>query len=399
MTADHTPSPPPRNARWLVASKASVKLGDLLCDAKTTVPWLMLSAGAPAGMVGLLVPVREGLSMLPQVFIAPWVQATEPRKRMAMAALIAQAAAALLIALVTFSLRGLSAGVGVVVALGLLSLGRAFASLANKDVLARSVPKGHRGQVTGRATSIAGLLGLGGASASLLADRPESIGILVLVVGAAGVAFGLAAAALVRVREEPSPVKTKARTSLGAALADARLRRFVFVRTLLAASALGGPFIVSLGRDGASTLQALAAFVLAGGAASFVSASRWGRFADRSGRACMATGGAVAAAASLAVIGLHVMAPDTTPWASSGLYFVFSVGYVGVRVGRKTYIVDLAHGDARTQFVASSNTLVALSLLAMGAGLAVLPSAVAALTACAASTLLGTLGCAALARA
>lgn len=400
MTEDPTPSPAPRNARWLVVSKASAKLGDLLCDAKTTVPWLMLSAGAPAGMLGLLVPVRESLSMLPQVFIAPWVQAVRPRKRMAIAALLAQAGAALAIALLTYSLRGVAAGVGVVIALGMLSLGRAFASLANKDVLARAIPKGSRGQVAGRATSIAGLIGLGGASASLLSDRPESVGILVLVVGAAAVAFGLAAVALLRVEEkEEVATKTKERASLRDALADPRLRRFVLVRSLLAASALGGPFIVSLGRDGASTLQTLAAFVLAGGAASFVSAGRWGRFADRSGRGCMATGGAVAAAAALGVIGLQTLAPSATAWAWAGLYFVFSIGYVGVRVGRKTYILDLAQGDARTQFVASSNTLVAVALLAMGAGLALLPGAVAAITACTVLTVLGALGCLGLSKA
>lgn len=397
--ADHTPSPRPLNARWLVVSKAAVKLGDLLCDAKTTVPWLMLSVGAPAGMVGLLVPVRESLSMLPQVFIAPWVQAVEPRKRMAIAALLTQAAAALAIALLSSALGGVAAGVGVVLALGLLSLGRAFASLANKDVLARAVPKGNRGQVAGRATSIAGLIGLGGAAASLLGDHPESVGILVLVVGAASVAFSVAALALVRVAEEQVASKTKERASLRDALADSRLRRFVLVRTLLAASALGGPFIVSLGRDGASTLQTLAAFVLAGGAASFVSAGRWGRFADRSGRGCMAAGGVLAAAAALGVIAVQALAPNTTAWVWAGLYFVFSIGYVGIRVGRKTYIVDLAQGNARTQFVASSNTLVAVALLAMGAGLALLPGAVAAITVCTVLTILGALGCLALSRA
>lgn len=399
MTEDQTPSPRLRNARWIVVSKASVKLADLLCDAKTTVPWLMLSAGAPAGMLGLLVPVRESLSMLPQVFIAPWVQAVEPRKRMAVAALLAQAAAALAIAVLTYSLRGIAAGVSVIIALGVLSLGRAFASLANKDVLARAVPKGSRGEVTGRATSLAGLIGLGGASAGLLATRPESEGILVLVVGAAALAFCLAALALLRVTEGQLATKPKERPSLRDALADFRLRRFVLVRTLLAASALGGPFIVSLGRDGSSTLQTLAVFVLAGGAASFVSAGRWGRFADRSGPGCMAAGGAVAAAAALGVIGLQTLAPSTTAWAWGTLYFAFSIGYVGIRVGRKTYIVDLAQGDARTQFVASSNTLVAVALLAMGAGLALLPGAVAAITACTVLTILGTLGCLALSRA
>ncbi len=132
MTDEHTPS----NARWLVVSKTSDKLGDLLVDAKTIVPWLMLTAGAPPGMVGLLVPLRESLSMLPQAFIAPWVQAVEPRKRMAIAALLAQAVGALAIAVVTYSLRGFAAGVGVLLALCLLTACTVLTSLGALGCLA-----------------------------------------------------------------------------------------------------------------------------------------------------------------------------------------------------------------------------------------------------------------------
>lgn len=385
------------NARWLIASKAATQLGDLLCNAKTTLPWLMLSAGAPAGLVGLLVPVRESGSMLPQVFIAPWVASIEPRKRAAIGALVGQAAATLGLASVAW-VDGVLAGVIMLVALGGLAVARAFASLANKDVLARAVPKGQRGKVGGRATSVAGLIGLVGASATLLFERPESVAVLALVVGAGAAAFGVSALLLARVSEGDEPTKSKARPNLAEALSERRLRRFVLVRFLLAGAALGGPFIVAMARVEAPSLRTLSAFVLAGAAASFISAGVWGRLADTSGRGCMAAGGVLATLAAAAVLVLTGSESSVPTWAWAVLYFAFSVGYVGVRVGRKTYVVDLAKGGERTQFVASSNTLVSLGLLAAGAGMAALPSPAWALLVAAGGTVLGVLGCALLER-
>lgn len=387
------------NARWLVASKVATQLGDLLCSAKTTVPWLMLSAGVPAGWLGLVVPVRESGSMLPQIFIAPWVQRMEPRKRAAIGALIGQAIAVGGVAAAGFLLHGPPAGLAVLGALAVLAICRAFASLANKDVLARAIPKGARGKVGGKATSLAGLIGLGAAAASLTVTRPESTGVLALVVALGGLAFVVSALALTRVHERDEGGSGKPRPKLREALADPRLRRFVLVRLALAGSALGGPFIVSLGREGAPSLQTLAAFVLAGSAASFVSAGGWGRLADISGRGCMAAGGALATVASAAALGLARFDPDAASAWWAGVYGLFAVGYVGVRVGRKTYVVDVASGGLRTQFVAASNTSVAVGLLAVGLGLAAMPDAITALAACATLTAVGTAGCIALARA
>ena len=219
-----------------------------------------------------------------------------------------------------------------------------------------------------------------------------------MVVGASALTFVLSALLLTRVTERDEASKTKARPSLRDAIADPRLRRFVLVRLLLAGSALGGPFIVALGRESTSSLQTLSAFVLAGGAASFVSAGAWGRLADNTGRGCMAAGGAVASASALGVLILDTLAPHAPAWAWATLYFAFNLGYVGVRVGRKTYVVDLAQGPERTQFVASSNTLVALALLAAGVAMTTISNPTTALTLCLAATTAGTLTCTALAR-
>jgi hypothetical protein len=48
------------------------------------------------------------------------------------------------------------------------------------------------------------------------------------------------------------------------------------------------------------------------------------------------------------------------------IYFILSIGYQGIRIGRKTYIVDLAEGNKRTDYVAVSNTLIGVILLLSG---------------------------------
>jgi hypothetical protein len=47
------------------------------------------------------------------------------------------------------------------------------------------------------------------------------------------------------------------------------------------------------------------------------------------------------------------------------LYFVLSVAHQGVRIGRKTYLVNLGEGNKRTSYVSVSNTIIGFILLAM----------------------------------
>ena len=53
-------------------------------------------------------------------------------------------------------------------------------------------------------------------------------------------------------------------------------------------------------------------------------------------------------------------------WLLPTLYFLLSVAHQGVRVGRKTYVVDIAEGNERTDYVAVSNTAIGFILLFTG---------------------------------
>jgi len=112
----------------------------------------------------------------------------------------------------------------------------------------------------------------------------------------------------------------------------------------------------------------LGSFIVAGGIASFVSAPVWGRFADASSRRVMMVATLVSGLTGVLVyctveFGAGIAAHRAFFPAA---FFVLSVAHNGVRVGRKTYVVDMADGNKRTDYVAVSNTAIGLILLLAG---------------------------------
>jgi MFS family permease len=134
-------------------------------------------------------------------------------------------------------------------------------------------------------------------------------------------------------------------------------------------SALSAPFYIALAQDArGSAIHVLGAFLAAAGMASLVSGPVWGRFADVSSKRVM-----IAAAVITAGIGITTFLVDKllpglgqTEWFLPLAYFILSVAHDGVRVGRKTYVVNLAPGNKRTDYVAISNTVIGVLLLVVG---------------------------------
>ncbi len=53
-------------------------------------------------------------------------------------------------------------------------------------------------------------------------------------------------------------------------------------------------------------------------------------------------------------------------WFYPLAFFVLSIAHAGVRLGRKTYLVDMAGGNKRTDYTAVSNTVIGVLLLITG---------------------------------
>jgi MFS family permease len=108
------------------------------------------------------------------------------------------------------------------------------------------------------------------------------------------------------------------------------------------------------------------AFVVATGIAGLVASPVWGKLADRSSRLVMAA----ASGASALVIAVYLVARgaglDSTAWLGPATYLLLAIAHAGARMGRKTYVVDMAKGDQRTRYVAVSNTIIGVVLLLTG---------------------------------
>jgi Major Facilitator Superfamily len=353
-----------------IAAHALQGTGDQVVNAKTVLAWLFSALGVPAALVGLLVPIRESGSMLPQAVMVPWVSRRRVRKWLWVAGSAGQALAAAAMAVTAATASGAEAGVAILVALAVFSLSRALTSLASKDVLGRTIPKGQRGQITGLATVLSGLIAITVGVGIRLLDGDDA-GSLVALLAAAALAWTAALAVYAGIREpteDAFPTANDgpgwARRSVTLLRVDAAFRRFVLVRTLLLVSALSPPFIVTLAVQHGG---GLGAFVIASGVASLVGGRLFGRWADRSSRQMMIWGAATASAVILAFLALLAV-PGARGWMLlyPAAYLLLALTHTGVRVARKTYVVDMAGGDRRTEYVAVANT--AMGALLLGAG-------------------------------
>jgi MFS family permease len=361
----------PANFFRYVGSLFLTKLGDALVNPKTTLVWISSALGAPAWVGGLLVPIRESGSMILQFALAAVVQSFERRKWVWVIGAAGQLLAVLAIAAVAFFLEGLSAGLALLGAVALFSLARSLCSLSAKDVLGRTQPRERRGRASGWASSAAGVVTV---VAALAAWRytPRDMGVegyIVLLLAAAS--LWLLAALLFATLAEPraNSEADKEASPISLIISDSLLQRFILVRALLMCSALSGPFYVLLAqRASGSSVQSLALFVGLGGVAALLAGPIWGFLSDQSSRWVMISCSTAAALLALGVVGVNESDASnaTLTWLLPAAYFLLSVIHEGVRISRKTYIVDIAQGNRRTDYIAASNSAIGVLLLLIG---------------------------------
>jgi hypothetical protein len=355
------------------------KLGDAIASPKTVLSWVMASVQAPTALIGFLVPIRESGSLIPQLFIASFVRQLPVRKWVWVAGSVIQAVAVVGIGLAALSLRGAAAGWTILGLLALFSLARGLCSVASKDVLGKTIARTRRGQLTGWSASAAGLVSIGVGVFLLVRGAggagEAGAGLLAALLVGAGVLWLLAAAVYAQIPEYPGATEgganaiTEGLAKLSLLASDVPFRKFVIARSLLLCSALSAPYYVLLARETAGTAASLLGlFVIAAGLADLVAAPVWGRLSDRSSRRVMIHGGVLSAAIGALLFLADEFLPGLVAqaWFVPLAYFLLSIAHGGVRVGRKTYVVDLAQGNRRTDYVSVSNSVIGVVLLLAG---------------------------------
>ncbi|EPD70148.1 hypothetical protein HMPREF1219_00581 [Corynebacterium pyruviciproducens ATCC BAA-1742] len=377
-----------RNGRAYVTAMGLQGIGDQLVNAKTVLPWVFSMAGVSSFFAALLIPIRESGSMLPQAAITPWLTAKRRRATVWSIGALIQAISAILMGLSIGFARGALLGVLVVVFLATFSLGRAIGSISAKDVQARTISKGRRGRLTGTSTMVSGLIAVTVGIAIRALGHSLSLGFLALLVAAGGVCWLLASLVFTRI-DEPTDEGGQQGSSKGWAAeawellsTDRAFRRFVIVRSLLLASSLSPAFIVQLSSRSSNLLAGLGSFIVASGLASLIGGRVSGALADKSSRNTMSYGALATSIALLAIVAVSYV-DAIAAWALPIGFFIVTLIHTGVRVGRKTYVVDMGEGDQTTKYVAVANTAMGFILLFFGAvsGVIALAGARAALVA------------------
>jgi hypothetical protein len=352
------------------------KLADEIASARLVFPWVLGLLGAPMLLVSLVVPIRESGVLLPQLFIAAKIRAIALRKYVWLFGGLLSGFALWACGFALFlDLKAENASWLVFAALLVFSFARGICSVAAKDVLGKTVSKSRRGTLMGLATSVSGLFTLLlGLNLGFYNQIKNNELILASLFGIAGLCWIVASFAIWAIREEPGATTgggnagIEALKSLRLLKEDKPFRNFVILRTLLLSVSLGAPMLIILAQDALGNAALIGLFLIVSGLANTASGYLWGRLADYSSRILMAIASAINAVVCIAVLLVLKFEIEFSALVLfAGAYFLTSVCLAGVRLGRKTLLVDMATAETRSAYVAVSNTAIGFLILIMGA--------------------------------
>ena len=349
----------------LISIATCGKLADLLISAKTTLPWLLASLGAPTWIVSLLVPIRESGSLIPQWPLRQKTKHIKNRLIMWRWGIAIQACAMCLMLVTALFTEALAAGLLILLSLLILSLGRSLSSLSMKDIQGLNIEKGHRGKLVGTASSLSGLLSLITAGLLLFSPKDMSLEAMQLLITFSAVLLLvslLLSLGLTANLSDDQNASLDGKNTWKIFHQDRDLRHLIINRCLLLHAALIAPFFVSASATNSDFFQ-LPYFIIASALASFLSSYLWGKMADISAIRTLFWATLVCVSAAFT----FYFVTSLNNWLFDiFLFFALNLGYAGIRTGRKTYILDIARGSQRTLYVAAANSMVGYVLLMLG---------------------------------
>ncbi|WP_440053101.1 MFS transporter [Pseudoalteromonas sp. T1lg65] len=367
----------PSNYLLILFSQLMNRLGDTFLNPKITLPWLLQSVGAPAYLIAALVPIRESGSMLPQLFIGLWVRQQPVRKYLWSFGALVQAGCVMVIAMIAFQAQNSEITSSlfawlIIIMLLIFSLARSLSSVAAKDVLGKTIPKHKRGHLNGQASMLSGLITMSIGVGLVLYDSIYSHFGFTLILCFAAVFWIIGAVAFVQIIEYKGATEGGKNGRLQVAKDivllkhHPKLLRFILVRSLLLSSALIPPYFTVLAQQNVSEAPWMFATLLAtSGLAGVTSGHFWGKLADNSSKKVMYYGGTLTIIVTLfMLIALHFGQSFLKQmWCIPLAYFFITIAHQGIRIGRKTYVVDMADDNLRTSYVTISNTIIGMVLL------------------------------------
>ncbi|MBN2644782.1 MAG: MFS transporter [Desulfuromonadaceae bacterium] len=384
-----------------VANGASTKLAEQVAGPNLVLVWLLQVIGSPLWMLGFLMPIKQTASLLPQMVAAGQIRQLAVRKWVWTVAALVQTVCLLGILAAALLLPPAWAGGMILLLFTLFCMASGTASVAFQDVLGKTIAKGRRGKLLASRALIGGVLTLlVGAGLSRLKGVAEPLVVIQWLLIAGAVLWAIGALLFAAIREDAGATEG-ARSPVSEIRHGAQFfvrypgfRRFLFARALLLCIELAPPFyfmhVNSLWAVQGSDVGFLVAAV---GFSQLVSSPFWGRMADETSRRVMFYSAAIATLAGVLALLLSWVPSHALQKGAYLLVFILiGLADSGVRLGRKTYMVDAVPPAERATFAALTNSVVGvlallfgvLGLIAQSFGVLTLIALLAVLTAVAA---------------
>lgn len=382
----------PRNFLLNLSNGCATKLAEQLAGPNLVLPAMLASIGAPVFLIALLMPVKQAGSLIPQLAVAGHIRAFRVRKWFWTAAGAFQAMCLLLMAVTVVSAPPHLAGAAVVALILAFSIASGVGSVAFQDVMGKTIPKGRRGRLLSGRAAIGGALTLAaGLALNLQRGETAPLDLFLILLLSAAVLWAAAALAFAFTQEVPGATSggRSMLSELGSGMLLVResaiYRRYLGARAGLLAAEVALPFYaLYIAHAAGSGADILGTLIISVAIANIVSSPVWGALSDRSGRLAMVSSGALSALTGIFLLGLGSFADEVPLWAYGIPFLLGGIAEAGVRVSRKTYLVDIAPAEERPLYTAFSNTFaggiaLASGLLGVLASLAGVGAAVAAL--------------------
>jgi MFS family permease len=261
-------------------------------------------------------------------------------------------------------------------------------SLAFKDMLGRILPIGRSSRMLFVQSSIAGIVGVAVAVASLVILAPGTSAVAHQELIWLGIALlVLSAVAILAVRE---PAKTKAaesedvrrarsghigelRSSFRIAFALSWFRRFLLARTLFLSIELAMPFYsIHAATYHGDNSGGLYTFVIASSLGLVLGGLLWPRFGQRSIRLVLAVAAIVTFAGGALALTIELKPDLQSPFIYSPVFVLVAIGTQGIGNGRTLYLSEVAGDHERPFCIAVSSALIGAIAVGMGAILGIL---------------------------
>ena len=354
---------------------ATSKLAEQVAGPNLILPWLFQLIGAPIWMFGFLMPIKQSFSLLPQMVVAGQIRALAKRKWVWVGSAIVQALCLLLMIPIALWFSPTAGGFSLLILLTFFSIASGTASVAFQDVLGKTIDKGHRGRLLARRALIGGFLT---SAAGLLLHRyretSQDLTPVLFLLLIAAVLWGLSAFFFALIREFSGAVQggrnaiSETRAGMQLFRQHSGFRRFLLARSLLLSVELATPFLVlHAGQLLQLNIQSIGSLVIAIGISQILSSPFWGKMADRSSKNVMALSALIAFGSVLLAVLLTFLPAYSFQYAGYLLVFVLiGLAEAGVRLGRKTYLVDATPHDERMTYTAFGNGLVGIIAIISG---------------------------------